>query len=738
MTRRRIRALSVLLWFGSTTAVWCTQDVPVAARVLLENSQVRISDIVGFKDQVILATVNGGVLASNSTGQSLWDFQLPFNAHIVGLHTQEGAVAARTADGSFFVVGDSGFTDVSPTGYPVVSACASITNDFLFCLTPSILFTQKGNSPLEPLYTVPQTTGTPTAILQLADGSFLLGTNSGWVYKLSAESDMLVVTDSAAVWYTSVDAMYKSGDGAIVSVLDRSFFVDTDLRIQPVLLPALAEEFAVPSSVRIKVSDLAPFSNGLVCVVVGNSNIAESKTRLAILNPALRILTLMPRIGSEEEMRQIECAGALEEVSFFAGNHGALLTVTGSTPEWSNRPTSFASGAWDAYTVANSEILMARVDSDSSLSWASSNDLSTSPPKVHRIAGISTSQIRSIHRMGDNVFIGMNFGFVIVDSGNTVVSQSGSIQDNVLAYSVDTSSALVWGCAGRTVSCWTTTGQFIARTIFDSSGVPVRLAAAKNGGVLIQDGNGKGSIHIVTLNGNDIHVAKLIEPYSVESSALCSVDGNTIYCTISSKKGIIQQFREYDATDFSLRRSIDIEQLNLRTGNIKLAREQKLLVQQERNLILLDLATSRVDSLSLLVPGEHPESKVVLKGTLGPNAVFEIGTEKIGLLDYQTTSVVEQDLIPHMYFEGVFPNPAKGLLTIKLGRLPTADPSSSELKIVDLTGNTVKKLDVPGSWGAKEFSFQITTDVADVTVGTYLLVVRNRGYRQARVLHIVR
>ncbi len=124
------------------------------------------------------------------------------------------------------------------------------------------------------------------------------------------------------------------------------------------------------------------------------------------------------------------------------------------------------------------------------------------------------------------------------------------------------------------------------------------------------------------------------------------------------------------------------------------------------------------DSVRIVLPSE------------GIAATFYVGGDPI--------SSVSQN-IWHFYIQKPRPNPTGGHLTIDVGKFVTADRSSVRLQLWSLDGRFIHDYSksLP-SFGTGNETHSITLDVADVSTGQYLLVIRNSQNSQAEKIVIMR
>jgi len=108
----------------------------------------------------------------------------------------------------------------------------------------------------------------------------------------------------------------------------------------------------------------------------------------------------------------------------------------------------------------------------------------------------------------------------------------------------------------------------------------------------------------------------------------------------------------------------------------------------------------------------------------------------VSLKRSQVSSVesIDQNII-HVYIDQLYPNPASIKTTLQFGRHNTADPASTQLQLVDMSGAVVKDFTKKVDFNIPAGTLQtVTLELDEVASGNYLLVMRNKGISDARIL----
>jgi len=101
-----------------------------------------------------------------------------------------------------------------------------------------------------------------------------------------------------------------------------------------------------------------------------------------------------------------------------------------------------------------------------------------------------------------------------------------------------------------------------------------------------------------------------------------------------------------------------------------------------------------------------------------------------------SVDAVDQNII-HYYINQLYPNPAATKVTLRFGRHNTADPNSTELLLIDLTGRIVRNFTDNINSNIPAGTLQTAQlDLSDVAGGNYILVLRNKGISDVRMLSV--
>ncbi len=101
-----------------------------------------------------------------------------------------------------------------------------------------------------------------------------------------------------------------------------------------------------------------------------------------------------------------------------------------------------------------------------------------------------------------------------------------------------------------------------------------------------------------------------------------------------------------------------------------------------------------------------------------------------------SVDAVDQNII-HYYINQLYPNPAATKVTLRFGRHNTADPNTTELLLIDLIGKVVRNFTDNINTNIPAGTLQTAQlDIGDVAGGNYILVLRNKGISDVRMLSV--
>ncbi|KAB2893515.1 MAG: hypothetical protein IAE64_04080 [Flavobacteriales bacterium] len=726
-----ITVLAAVVLFSAQQA--SGQVISIATKVMLPDSLLTIASAARLDTILVIANANGTIeYRSVSTGMIVQKFELENNAQIVDLDvdTVNGAVYAQVADGTVYMKkeADAEFVRIAVDG--VVNMCASA--DTLWCLGNSSIFAVVRGEQQHTGYKLPEVFGAADRILKIQNSRFAISTTTGKVYRMSLEADTLAVEQSFQSDIGRIQGLFYLDDRIITTSAEGSYVLDYNFQASLLTIPDFAQRYVNPETVRFRVFGAGRFKDSIWLVVRSKSQYEQPITRVCVGKALDKKFYIRNLAIDSTQYEYLTSVVPFKDDVHFSGVQGIQGAYTGTSWGWFAYREPIGAYPWEAYTATANGIFAVR-RSGSFIDLGTVTDSGMHNVVIRTIPVVSTGSIFSVMEKNGEIFVGMTKVLCRITKHGEVYSyRIPKPNDSFKKFYVDTTRELIWGFSTRDVHVWSFNGDSIISQQYSPTGLLGSIAEYRDGSLLLSTFT--GLILHARLTNDSVELTQLQSRLTYVE--LVGTVSDTTY-GIAGPSGNLTLIYKFPWTAPTATDSISLSSKTVPALLFNPIVDGNIVVLSDTMIYQITPSTGLVTDQPYVTPGTIGGGTNTIIGHWNSNITTLLRGDRIGLFPDHVTSV-QQEHIPHVYIQSIYPNPATTHLKCQLGRLLSADRNTVSVHIIDQLGRILKDLSSAVNWRSDEFTFSISADVTDLECGVYFLAVKNRGYSECKQFTITR
>jgi hypothetical protein len=514
-----------------------------------------------------------------------------------------------------------------------------------------------------------------------------------------------------------------------------SWFISLDKPSRQVRIPDFADLYPVPEEVAFRISSTVEFGGATYALARSVPYIGMPMTRICRLATTEDRWSIFDNTLDEPTLSRIQSLAATKSALVCGGASGCLTTVAGEV-SWKRIRSLHEGDPWEAYTVSeNGIVAFRRYDSTNfEMCEIGIPDLNVTS-RVH-LNGVLRRPPNTIKFFRDTLFVGNSNGWSIFDTETKVSWMPDSVPIRMLLYAVDSDGGIVWGTDGRFIHAWSVRGEYLGKTQESVPGPIGRLLPTSNSTVVFVDLSGSVAATSITKTG--FLTTTIFQPSDARYMSFPKSLDNNIRILLADASQMIPSIVKIDIEAPYNPIQTDIEPVPIPEGEGLYCTDEFVFVRRGDSTVTQYFHSKSQLVRPFLMLGATNRHTVQILGQYKNWVVSTVGPFRLGYFDYKSATSVDQDYVQHVFFKKIFPNPATKTISAEIGLLPTADRQSITCTLYSLRGDLAISIQEFEASALDKFSVTAKADVSGLPPGAYVLVISNRGYRESKLVQIVR